>query len=170
MPPGAYIRRGNLTEGFLRYEFGGLIHGEAYFRDFKVFMKDLVYVLKRSNLSTYADDTQTFFADKDPLIVQETINSYLSYVDKWFLENGLKRNLSKYQAMVMGYRKVNPEFRCENNIIPNSDQALQMLGVTVDDRLKFDKQVANTCWNVSQQVAVLKRMRNILPFIIRKNI
>ena len=56
----------------------------------------------------------------------------------------MKRNLSKYQAMVMGYRKVNPEFRCENNIIPNSD-ALQMLGVTVDDRLKFDKQVANTC-------------------------
>ena len=57
MPPGAYIRRGNLTEGFLRYEFGGLIHGEAYFRDFMVFMEDLVYVLKRSNLSTYADDT-----------------------------------------------------------------------------------------------------------------
>ena len=23
-PPGAYIWRGNLTEGFLRYEFGGL--------------------------------------------------------------------------------------------------------------------------------------------------
>ena len=22
-PPGAYIRRGDLTEGFLRYEFGG---------------------------------------------------------------------------------------------------------------------------------------------------
>ena len=102
-------------------------------------MNDLVYVIKRSNLWTYADDTQIFFADKDPLIVQETINSVLSYVDKWFLENGVKRNHSKYQAMVMGYRKVNPEFRCENNIIPNGD-ALQMLGVTVDDhdKLNFD--------------------------------
>ena len=27
---GAYIWRGDLTEGFLRYEFGGLIFGEAY--------------------------------------------------------------------------------------------------------------------------------------------
>ena len=51
---------------------------------FNIFMNDLVYVIKRSNLSTYADDTQIFFADKDPLVVQDTINSDLSYVDKCF--------------------------------------------------------------------------------------
>ena len=62
--------------------------------------------------------------------------------------------------MMMGYKKVNPEFRCQNKIIPNSD-ALQMLGVTFDDMLKFDKEVGNICRKVSQQVAVLKRMRNI---------
>ena len=31
-PRGAYIWRGHLTEGFLRYEFGGLIFGGAYTR------------------------------------------------------------------------------------------------------------------------------------------
>ena len=40
--------------------------------------------------------------------------------------------------MVMGHGKVNPEFRCENNIIPKSD-ALQMFGVTINDMLKFDR-------------------------------
>ena len=29
-PRGAYIRRGDLTEGFLRYDFKGLIFGGAY--------------------------------------------------------------------------------------------------------------------------------------------
>ena len=29
-PPGSYIWRGDLTEGFLRYEIGGLIFGGAY--------------------------------------------------------------------------------------------------------------------------------------------
>ena len=29
-PRGAYIRRGNLMEGFLHYDFGGLIFGGAY--------------------------------------------------------------------------------------------------------------------------------------------
>ena len=35
-PPGAYIRVGDLTEGFLRYDFGELIFGGAYFRNFTV--------------------------------------------------------------------------------------------------------------------------------------
>ena len=35
-PRGAYIWRGGLREGFLRYEFGGLTFGRAYFRYFTV--------------------------------------------------------------------------------------------------------------------------------------
>ena len=40
-PRCAYIRRGNLTEGFLRYNLGGLyleglVHGGAYFQNFTV--------------------------------------------------------------------------------------------------------------------------------------
>ena len=37
--PGGLILfwRGDLTEGFLRYEFGGLIFGGAYFQNFTVF-------------------------------------------------------------------------------------------------------------------------------------
>ena len=38
-PGGAYIWRGDSTEGFLRYEFRGLIHGGAYFRNFTVCRK-----------------------------------------------------------------------------------------------------------------------------------
>ena len=33
---GAYIWRGDLTEGFLCHQFGGLIHGGAYFWYFSV--------------------------------------------------------------------------------------------------------------------------------------
>ena len=35
-PPGAYIWRGNSTEGFSHYEFGGLTFGGAYFWNFAV--------------------------------------------------------------------------------------------------------------------------------------
>ena len=35
-PPGACIWRGDLSEGFLHYEFGVLIFGGAYFRNFMV--------------------------------------------------------------------------------------------------------------------------------------
>ena len=37
-PRGAYIWRGDLTDGFLCYRFGGLIFGGAYFRNFTVYL------------------------------------------------------------------------------------------------------------------------------------
>ena len=42
---GAYIRRGDVTEGFLRYEFVGLIFGGAYFRNFMVFFPHISFYL-----------------------------------------------------------------------------------------------------------------------------
>ena len=59
-PPGAYIRRGDLKEGFLRYDFWRLIHEGAYFRNFTVlfflfpgkgFIQTLPGSLKRTILS-----------------------------------------------------------------------------------------------------------------------
>ena len=41
-PQGAYIWRGDLTEGFLRYQFGGLIFGGAYFQNFTVSVKNFI--------------------------------------------------------------------------------------------------------------------------------
>ena len=115
-------------------------------------LNDLVYVIKRSYVSTSEDDTQIFVSNEDPLLVQGTIISDFSHVDRWFLENGLKRNHSKYQAMVLRNGKANLEFFCENTIIPNSDK-LEMLGVIVDDMLKFDIHVSNICRKVSEEVA-----------------
>ena len=58
-PPGggAYIWRGDLTEGFLRYRFGslyleGLIHGAAYFQNFTV-VQFSIFQKKSSRPSVY---------------------------------------------------------------------------------------------------------------------
>ncbi len=136
---------------------------------FNIFINDLAYIIKHSRLLAYADDTQISYADKDPAKVEEVINSDLAKVDQWYEENRMQRKLSKYQGMVMGKPKANLEFRCENTIIPNCEE-MELLGVTIDNKLKFEKPVANICRKLFQQIAVLKRMRNILPFEIRSNI
>ena len=51
--PGAYIRRGDLTEGFLHYDFGGLIFGGAYtwrglFSEFYGIYKTVIYPYNNS--------------------------------------------------------------------------------------------------------------------------
>ena len=45
--PQGIIWRGDLTEGFLCYRFGGLIFGGAYFRNFTVFV--LLSLFHKSN-------------------------------------------------------------------------------------------------------------------------
>ena len=39
LPRGLKFGGAILSEGFLRYDFGGLIHGRAYFRNFTVVQK-----------------------------------------------------------------------------------------------------------------------------------
>jgi hypothetical protein len=83
--------------------------------------------------------------------------------------NGMKRNPSKYQAIVMGNSQVKPTFYCDGKVSPVKEE-LKLLGVTFDDKLKYDKQIAQVMRKVSQQVAVLKRMKKLLPFETRKDI
>ena len=90
------------------------------------------------------------------------INADLANVDRWYEENGMKRNPSKYQAIVMGKTQIMPKFYCENTAISNTEE-FEMLGVTVDDKMKFEKHIASICRKVSQQVSVLKRVKKILP-------
>ena len=58
-PRGAYIRRGDLTEGFLRYDFGGLIFGGAFtWRGlFSEFYGILYWYLRMWNLRKYVITT-----------------------------------------------------------------------------------------------------------------
>ena len=64
-PWGAYIRRGDLTEGFLRHRFGGLILGGAYFRNFTVIQSSVptepfticFVTIKRENLLILLTDS-----------------------------------------------------------------------------------------------------------------
>ena len=52
---------------------------------------------------------------------------------------------------------------CEGTVIPIQDE-MELLGVTVDNKLKFEGQIRKICRKVSQQVAVLNRLKKISPF------
>ena len=99
--------------------------------------------------------------------VEEVINADLPNVDKWYEQTGMKRNAPKYRAIVMGKSQVKPQFYCENTAIPITGE-LEMLGVAVDDKMKFERHLANVCRKVSLQITVLKLMKSILPFETRK--
>ena len=75
----------------------------------------------------------------------------------------MKRNHSKYQAITFGRVKKNPVLTCEGTVIPIQDE-MELRSVTIDNKLKFEGQIRKICRKESQQVAVLNRLKKILPF------
>ena len=75
-PRGAYIWRGDLTEMFLRYRFGGLIFGGGYFWNFTVY-EELCTILKGVillDLHNSSDHTQSH-----SVIAKYLFSFHLSY-------------------------------------------------------------------------------------------
>ena len=81
----------------------------------------------------------------------------------------MKRNHSKYHATTFGRVERNPLLTCEGTVIPIQDE-MELLGVAIDNKLKFEGQIRKICRKVSQQVAVLNRLKKILPFELRIDI
>ena len=79
---------------------------------------------------------------------------------------------TEWRGIVMGKTQVMPQFYLQNTDFPINED-LEMFGVTpngvtVVDKMTFERHIANACRKVSQQIAVLKRMKNIRPFETRK--
>ena len=85
-------------------------------------------------------------------------NADLSRIDRWYEGNEIRRNHDKYKAMVLGTTTEVPAFMCENINIAVEEQ-IDLLGVTVDNKLMFESHVAKICRKVSQHIAVLNRMK-----------
>ena len=66
-------------------------------------------------------------------------------------------------------RRKNPVLTCEGTVIPIQDE-MELLSVTLDNKLKFKGQTRKICGKVSQQVAVLNRLKKILPLELRIDI
>ena len=78
---------------------------------------------------------------------------------------GRMANPKKFQAMVLGARKHDFCFKADNTVIDEYDN-IDLLGINVDNHLKFEKHTSNICKinfkRVNKQLQVLKRFRNLV--------
>ena len=70
-------------------------------------------------------------------------------------------NPDKYQALVLGNMTHDFNIKCKEIPIPVSSE-IQLLGVTVDNKLKFDSHIASICRKAGGQVNALNRLKNVL--------
>ena len=137
---------------------------------------DIIYELQGvCSLHNYADDNTICCSHSEMNILKINLEKSLNLALKWFENNHMEANPSKFQAIL---------FKCRKNKIENeevfylnvSDELIKpvflvkLLGVVIDDNLSFNEHVSKLCVKAARQTNALRRIVKYIPNECRLNI
>ena len=139
---------------------------------YTIFTNDLPLVLERASISMYADDSTIYVAALSPLELSRTLNPELQSVVEWIQKNKLVLNVSKTTSMVMGSHHTlqdQPVLNlCINKLSIQQVQETKLLGVILDNKLSWTKQINNTITKMGRAISIIKRCASFMPNSITK--
>ena len=131
---------------------------------FLLYINDLPNCLEETQASMYADDTNLSCRGKSSSEVENMINTDLENVHKWLIANKLNLNEEKTECMLVGSRQRlqqslnNSEIVIGNHIIQQVSSK-KVLGVIIDEQLKWKEHNDAQCKKISQSIALLRRAK-----------
>ena len=123
-----------------------------------IFVCDMFLIFKNTYFESYADDNTPYTVNQNTDSVSKPLlELYIQFLC-WFKESKLKLNLHKWQLIVNGTE--NTKIKLANVTITNSKKK-KFLGITFDDKLKFQYHIENLCTKASLKLSILLR---VVPF------
>ena len=150
---------------------------------FNIYVSDLQASLGQSSGLTchqYADDT-TLYVHCKPTNLKDGVsllNASIKKLDKWSREANLVLNTTKTKGMLISTRqlrvahsfdKADVDLNVNSNHIDCIDKT-KLLGTFIDQHLKWDEHVKHLSASCYATLATLRKLKNILPFNIRKTV
>ena len=122
-------------------------------------MNDIYYTIKSANLKNYAYDNTLSASVFDLENLRKTLSTASKKGINWFHRNFMQANPHKFKCIFLGpdRKSVNTTLEFQNVPIKSQPYA-ELLGVTFDDRLSFDKHVSNIAKKAGRQLNALKRI------------
>ena len=126
---------------------------------FNIFLNDLLYYIKSTNIHNYADDNVLSAAAN---CISELIKILEKGADEaleWIDFNFMHANLDKFQAIISTKDKRDTkdlEIRVGNQYIKTKEQVVQ-LGVVIDHKLCFDDYISDLLKKASAKLDAIKR-------------
>ena len=77
---------------------------------------------------------QIYHSNDDPLVLYWHICNDVEKADQWYIQNGMIVNAKKHQALISGQTDHQFSFPLNNE--------LDMFGMTIDNRLNFDRHIS----------------------------
>ena len=136
---------------------------------FNIFINDIFYFTRHTNLYNYADDNTISYSHQNFNMMKDTLEAEGSALVDWFTKNQMEANPGKFQGLAVGKktRSQRPTFSIQGSDIECTDD-VKLLGVTLDGKLNFDQHISTLCKKAARQINVLHRIGKHLPINCRK--
>ncbi len=120
---------------------------------FNIFMNDLFYFIETYSLTNYANDNTLDMISSKIETVLSALRTDTEHAINWFIENFMQINPSKCQ-FIQNYtsKEIKPEFIEVCGTLITCNNQVKLAEITIDDKLKLDKQVDILCKNATRQL------------------
>ena len=132
---------------------------------FNIYLNDLFYLFENTLACNLADDTTPYACDMDlPNLIRNLEEDTASAIF-WFDANHMILNQEKCHFLIARVRTSVEQLyiKVGNQIIWESSVE-RLLGLDIDNKLKFNKHLSEICKKTSLKVTALNRLAKIVPF------
>lgn len=130
---------------------------------FNIYLNDLFFILKESDVCNFADDTTPYVCDNDIKNLFLRLEHDCMLTIDWFEINYMKLNTDKCHLLFSGNKYEHTWVKLDNDKIWEENK-VKLLGITIDKQLKFDNHVLNICSKAGRKLSALTRMLKELSF------
>ena len=142
---------------------------------FSLFISDLPLHVKDISVDCdmLVDDTTLHTSGKDIMQIRNNMQESLDQVSNWCDNNHMVINPTNIKSMTITTRQKHQLSPLPFDLVLNGakiDQVTEhrLLGITIDNKLRWDSHINNVCKTVSRRVFLLSKLRYIVDIDTRK--
>ena len=128
---------------------------------FNIFLNDKFLYPQETFLSNYANDNTLYSIGNTKEGIKKALSNDFRIMKNWFHKNLMALNAKKCHNMCFGTSSENDDFVLNGIKLPNSCEE-KILGVIIDNELKFDPHIRSMFKKTAPKLGVLNRISSLL--------
>ena len=132
------------------------------------FINDLPESLNNCKIVSYADDTQILVSAKKSKQIKKMLETLINNAQLWYSRNSLLNNIAKTETLLISGKKntetllININDNGQNKVL-ESKSSIKILGIHLDHKLNWNKQVQAINKKAKYAVRNLQRINMLVP-------
>ena len=131
---------------------------------FLLYVNEIPSISENFKPTLFADDCTLSFVGSNVQDLLEMCNHELQNFKLWSDSNRLTLNLSKTKCLfVSNINDFPPDSIILNDDVIEHIDYVKFLGLTIDDKMKFDCHIKNICSKISKSIGIMFSLKDIIP-------